>query len=57
MSTAIGSAPFAAIMVIGTEWDAVSAASWLIITGAAVAVLIVTLPNVMAKPKLGPILW
>jgi S-adenosylmethionine uptake transporter len=48
LSTAIGSALFAGIMIIGTEWHTVSAASWLLIIGAAVAVLIATLLSVMA---------
>jgi S-adenosylmethionine uptake transporter len=48
LSTAIGSALFAGIMMIGTEWHTVSAASWLLIIGAAVAVLIATLLSVMA---------
>jgi S-adenosylmethionine uptake transporter len=48
LSTAIGSALFAGIMMIGTEWYAVSAASWLLLIGAAVAVLIATLLSVMA---------
>jgi drug/metabolite transporter (DMT)-like permease len=48
LSTAIGSALFAGIMMIGTEWDTVSALSWLLILGAAVAVLIATLLSVMA---------
>ena len=48
LSTAIGSALLGGTMMIGTEWDAVSAASWLLIFGAAVAVLIATLLSVMA---------
>ncbi|MDB9788730.1 DMT family transporter [Candidatus Thioglobus sp.] len=48
LSTAVGSALFAGIMMIGSEWDAVSAVSWLLILGAAVAVLIATLLSVMA---------
>ena len=48
LSTAVGSALFAGIMMIGTEWHAVSAVSWLLIIGAAVAVLIATLLSVMA---------
>ena len=48
LSTAVGSALFAGIMMIGTEWHAVSAVSWLLTIGAAVAVLIATLLSVMA---------
>ena len=48
LSTAIGSALFAGIMMMGTEWHTVSAASWLLIIGAAVAVLIATFLSVMA---------
>jgi drug/metabolite transporter (DMT)-like permease len=48
LSTAIGSALFAGIMMIGSEWDTVSAVSWLLILGAAIAVLIATLLSVMA---------
>ena len=48
LSTAIGSALFAGIMMIGSEWDTVSAVSWLLILGAAVAVLIATSLSVMA---------
>jgi drug/metabolite transporter (DMT)-like permease len=48
LSTAVGSALFAGIMMIGSEWDTVSALSWLLILGAAVAVSIATLLSVMA---------
>ena len=48
LSTAVGSALFTGIMMIGSEWDTVSAVSWLLILGAAVAVLIATLLSVMA---------
>ena len=48
LSTAVGSALFAGIMMIGSEWDTVSAVSWLLILGAAVAVLIATFLSVMA---------
>ena len=48
LSTAIGSALFAGIMMIGTEWHTVSVVSWLLIIGAAVEVLISTLLRVMA---------
>jgi drug/metabolite transporter (DMT)-like permease len=48
LSTAIGSSLFAGIMMIGTEWHAVTTASWLLLIGAAVAVLIATLLSVMA---------
>jgi len=48
LSTAVGSALFAGIMMIGSELDTVSALSWLLIIGAAVAVLIATLLSVMA---------
>ena len=48
LSTAVGSALFAGIMMIGSEWDTVSAVSWLLILGAAVAVLIATSLSVMA---------
>ena len=48
LSTAVGSALFAGIMMIGSEWDTVSAVLWLLILGAAIAVLIATLLSVMA---------
>ena len=48
LSTAVGSALFAGIMMIGSEVDTVSALSWLLILGAAVAVSIATLLSVMA---------
>ena len=48
LSTAGGSALFAGIMMIGTKWHAVSTTSGLLLTGAAFAVLIVTLLSVMA---------
>ena len=48
LSTAIGSALFAGIMMIGTEWHTVSAVSWLLIISSAIAVLIATLLSVMA---------
>ena len=48
LSTAVGSALFAGIMMIGSEWDTVSAVSWFLILGAAVAILIATLLSVMA---------
>ena len=48
LSTAVGSALFAGIMMIGSELDTVSALSWLLILGAAVAVSIATLLSVMA---------
>ncbi|MDG2406223.1 MAG: DMT family transporter [Paracoccaceae bacterium] len=48
LSTALGSALFAGIMMIGTEWHTVSEVSWLLILGAAIAVLIATLLSVMA---------
>ena len=48
LSTAVGSALFAGIMMIGSEWNTVSAVSWLLILGAAVAILIATLLSVMA---------
>ena len=48
LSTAVGSALFAGIMMIGSEWDTVSAVSWLLILGAAVAILTATLLSVMA---------
>ncbi|MDB9863787.1 DMT family transporter [Candidatus Thioglobus sp.] len=48
LSTAVGSVLFAGIMMIGSEWDTVSAVSWLLILGAAVAILIATLLSVMA---------
>lgn len=48
LSTAVGSTLFAGIMMIGSEWDTVSAVSWLLILGAAVAILIATLLSVMA---------
>ncbi|WP_416653116.1 DMT family transporter [Candidatus Pseudothioglobus sp. Uisw_086] len=48
LSTAVGSTLFAGIMMIGSEWDTVSALSWLLILGAAVAILIATLLSVMA---------
>jgi len=48
LSTAVGSTLFAGIMMIGSEWDTVSAVSWFLILGAAVAILIATLLSVMA---------
>jgi len=48
LSTAVGSTLFAGIMMIGSEWDTVSALSWLLILGAAVAILIATLLSIMA---------
>ncbi|MDC1450598.1 DMT family transporter [Candidatus Thioglobus sp.] len=48
LSTAVGSTLFAGIMMIGSEWDTVSALSWLLILGAAFAILIATLLSVMA---------
>ncbi|WP_416696108.1 DMT family transporter [Candidatus Pseudothioglobus sp. Uisw_050_01] len=48
LSTAVGSTLFAGIMMIGSEWDTVSAVSWLLILGAAIAILIATLLSVMA---------
>ncbi|MBI01126.1 MAG: EamA family transporter [Chloroflexi bacterium] len=48
LSTTIGSALFAGIMMIGAEWNTVSVASWSLIIGAAVAILIATLLSVMA---------
>jgi len=48
LSTAVGSALFAGIMMIGSEVDTVSALSWLLILGAAVAISIATLLSVMA---------
>ena len=48
LSTAVGSTLFAGIMMIGSEWDTVSAVSWLLILGAAVAILTATLLSVMA---------
>ncbi|AXE62746.1 EamA family transporter [Candidatus Thioglobus sp. NP1] len=48
LSTAVGSTLFAGIMMIGSEWDTVSTVSWLLILGAAVAILIATLLSVMA---------
>jgi S-adenosylmethionine uptake transporter len=48
LSTAVGSALFAGIMMIGSEWNTVSAVSWLLILGAAVAILIATLLSIMA---------
>ena len=48
LTTAIGSALFSGVMTIGTEWHAVSTASWLLLIGAAVAVLIATALSVMA---------
>ena len=48
LSTAIGSALFAGVMTIGTEWHAVNTTSWLLLIGAAFAVLIATVLSVMA---------
>ena len=48
LSTAVGSTLFAGIMMIGSEWNTVSAVSWLLILGAAVAILIATLLSIMA---------
>jgi len=48
LSTAIGSTLFSGIMMIGMEWQIISTLSWLLILGAAVAVLIATFLSVMA---------
>ncbi len=48
LSTAVGSALFAGVMTIGTEWHAVNTTSWLLLIGAAFAVLIATVLSVMA---------
>lgn len=48
LSTVIGIGMFSGIMMIGTEWQPVSATSWLLILGAGVSVLIATFLSVMA---------
>tara|TARA_B100001093_G_scaffold105815_1_gene98141 strand:+ start:5599 stop:6462 length:864 start_codon:yes stop_codon:yes gene_type:complete len=48
LSTTVGSALFAGVMTIGTEWHAVNTTSWLLLIGAAFAVLIATVLSVMA---------
>ena len=48
LSTVIGIGMFSGIMMIGTEWQPVSASSWLLILGAGVSVLIATFLSVMA---------
>ena len=48
LSTVIGIGMFSGIMMIGTEWQTVSASSWLLILGAGVSVLIATFLSVMA---------
>lgn len=48
LSTAVGSSIFAGIMMIGVEWSAIRLTAWLLLIGAAVAVLIATILSVMA---------
>ena len=48
LSTVIGIGMFSGIMMLGTEWQPVSASSWLLILGAGVSVLIATFLSVMA---------
>ena len=48
LSTVIGIGMFSGIMMIGTEWQPVSASSWLLILGAGVSVLIATFLSVLA---------
>ncbi len=48
LSTAIGITLFALVMMVGTNWDAMGAMSWLLIAGAAVAIMFGTLLSVMA---------
>ena len=48
LSTVIGIGMFSGIMMVGTEWQPVSASSWLFILGAGVSVLIATFLSVMA---------
>ena len=48
LSTAVGSSIFAGIMMIGSEWSAVRLTAWLLLFGAAIAVMIASLLSVMA---------
>ena len=48
LSTATGITLFAAVMMVDTEWRAVDSPSWLLLAGAAVAILFGTLFSVMA---------
>ncbi|MAI59359.1 MAG: EamA family transporter [Rhodobacteraceae bacterium] len=48
LSTAVGSSIFAGIMMIGVEWSAIRLTAWLLLIGAALAVLIATILSVMA---------
>ena len=48
LSTAVGSSIFAGIMMIGVEWSAIRLTAWLLLIGAAFAVLIATILSVMA---------
>ena len=48
LSTAVGSAIFSGLMMVGTDWSALRSTAWLLLIGAAVAVLIATLLNVLA---------
>jgi drug/metabolite transporter (DMT)-like permease len=48
LSTATGITLFAAVMMANTEWRAVDSLSWLLLAGAAVAILFGTLFSVMA---------
>ena len=48
LSTAVGSSLFSGIMMIGAEWSDVRLTAWLLLFGAAIAVLIATLLSVMA---------
>ena len=48
LSTAVGSTIFSGLMMIGTDWSTLRPTAWLLLIGAAVAVLIATLLNVLA---------
>jgi len=48
LSTAVGGAIFSGIMMIGTDWSILRPTAWLLLIGAAFAVLVATLLNVLA---------
>ena len=48
LSTAVGGAVFSGIMMIGTDWSILRPTAWLLLIGAAFAVLVATLLNVLA---------
>ena len=48
LSTAVGGAIFSGIMMIGADWSILRPTAWLLLIGAAFAVLVATLLNVLA---------